>query len=146
MTMTVGVLGIAICAVVLSWFTPRGLDFLRPFERRLAALARRPLLASISLGVGVLLVRAALLPLVPIPQPAIADELSNLFGADTFLHGRLANPVHPMWRFFETAHVLVHPTYSTKYFPGQALVLAAGQLLMGNPWFGIWLSCGLMTA
>ena len=129
-----------------GWFKPLlGEPFFRRWELRAKALARNPLRASASLAMTVLLVRAALLPLLPIPQPAVGDELSYVFAADTFAHGRLANPVHPLWPFFETAHVLVRPTYSTKYFPGQGLFLVAGQILMGHPWFGVWLSCGLMA-
>ena len=41
-----------------------------------------------------------------------------------------------MWVHFETIHVDMLPTYMSMYFPGQALLLAAGKVLLGNPWFG----------
>ena len=41
-----------------------------------------------------------------------------------------------MWTHFETIHVSMVPTYMSMYFPGQGLVLAAGKVLFGNPWFG----------
>jgi hypothetical protein len=94
----------------------------------------------------VLFLRAALLPVWPFPVPYIYDEFSYILQADTFAHGRLANPTHPMWPFFETIYVLQKPACASKYPPGQALAMAAGQRLLGHPWFGVWLSCGILMA
>lgn len=83
-----------------------------------------------------------------IPQPDVHDEFAHLLAADTFMHGRLTNPTPPLAQFFEAPHLLLRPTYTSKYLPGQALALAMGQLL-GQPIIGAYLTaaaaCGAIA-
>ena len=118
----------------------------RRLEAAFGQLARRRRLAVFTVGALALAGRAVLLPVMPPRLPAIGDDFGYILSADTFAHGRLTNPPHPLWTYFETPHIIQQPTYSSMYFPAQGLFMAAGQVVTGNPWFGVWLSVGLMSA
>jgi hypothetical protein len=137
-------------AVLVLFATKLAFDFPEAGSRRfgdlekaLRRLANRRAVSVVAIIALAFLLRGLILPVAPIPEPGIHDEFSHLLAADTFAHGRLTNPTHPMWVHFESIHIEHRPSYASMYPPGQGMLLALGELL-GNPFYGVWIMVALM--
>jgi hypothetical protein len=139
--------GLTLVSIAIALALPRlGSSAFAPLSRRFDKFARRKRLSVFSVGAAALLLRLAILPICPIPLPFVQDDFSFLLAADTFASGHLTNPTPAMWVHFESIQITMQPTYMSMYFPAQGLILAAGKVVFGHPWFGLLVVNALMCA
>lgn len=138
-----GLIAFIAALAVLPWLGPRVWG---AFSRGYRALAARGGASLAAAALVCLAANGAVALYHGIPIPLITDESSYLLGADTFLAGRLTNPPHPFWEHFESQHIILQPTYQSKFPPAQAVFLAFGKLLTGQAIAGAWIGLALACA
>jgi hypothetical protein len=139
--------GLTAILFATAFALPRiGATWFARIEQAFSRLARKKHLSVALVGASAFFLRLAILPFCPIPLPFVQDDFSFLLAANTFASGRLTNPIPAMWIHFESIQITLHPTYMSMYFPAQGLILAAGKVLFGNPWFGLLCVNALMCA
>src|SRR5580692_8782133 len=139
--------GLTAIVVAAAFALPRlGSPVFLRIEQAFARLAQKKHLSVMVVGASALLLRLAILPICPIPLPFVQDDFSFLLAANTFALGRLTNPTPALWTHFESIQITLQPTYTSMYFPAQGLILAAGKVIFGHPWFGLLCVNAIMCA
>ena len=137
-------LSIGLCFAIAFAVPKLGAKKLQSLEGAIARFALHRRQAILFCSVLPVLVRLALLPILRVPEPIIADEFGYLLLANTFASGRLTNPAHPLWKFFEGNYILHQPTYTSQYPFASAILMAIPEIFGATPWLGVCLEVGLM--
>lgn len=109
-------------------------------------LERRPLIMIALAGAAPVVLRLALLPLVPVPEPYVMEEFNHLFLIDTYLLGRIANPVHPLAVMIQSYQQIEWPSLVSARPPLPPIFLYLGKLVFGSPFAGNLMALGATMA
>lgn len=110
-------------------------------RRAFPLIAPRRSVAYASIAVLALVAAASRTSLVGDPHPPwYTDDFGYALTADTFVHGRITNPPHPMRDSFMSLYVLQTPTYNSMYQAGPGLLVAAGQVLFHRRVVALWIA------
>lgn len=138
---------LAFFLICYGYYLPRiGRKFILGFPVSLAPLYRRPSLLVLVAGFLPILLRLALLPIVPAPTPAAMEEFNNILQAQTYAAGRLYNPVHPLAALLQAPQVIQWPHSMSTRPPLAGLFLYLGEVLFRSPFLGNLLSVGCTSA
>lgn len=109
-------------------------------------LSQRPLLLILLAGITPVVLRIAMLPLVPAPVPYVMEEYNHLFLTATYELGRVTNPVHPFSVMLQTYQQIEWPNHVSARPPLPPIFLYLGQVLFGSPFAGNLMALGLTTS
>lgn len=134
--------GVALCWTGAALLRMRDPDPKSPFLSWLQILTVRGQTAAF-LIIGASFAASLVLVWVLRAFPNSADEYGYIYEAETFLAGRLWNPLPPHHEFFSFLHVFEKDgKWVSAYPPGWSIVLAAGRLL----YLPYWLVCPIIGA
>ena len=108
---------------------------------RVRLIEPRRTAAYVSIAVLALIAAATHTAIVGDPAPPwYTDDYGYALSADTFAHGRLTNPPHPMRAYFDTLYILQTPTYNSMYQSAPGLLAAAGEMLFHRRVVMLWIA------
>ena len=137
-------ISVGLCLAIACAVPKLGANKFQSLEGAISRFALHRRQAILFCSVLPVLVRFALLPILRVPEPIIADEFGYLLLANTFASGRLTNPAHPLWKFFEGNYILHQPAYTSQYPFASAIPMAIAEIFGATPWLGVCLGVGLM--
>ena len=128
------------------FITKRPIGLFTGFEEFVSKIADRPYLSAVLIASAATCARLALSPFLGTPQPIVADEVSLMLQAKTYLSGHLTNHTK-LLPDFESLYVILSPTYASMYPVLRSFPLFAGLGLKIGAWGGVYLSMvGLIVA
>jgi hypothetical protein len=109
------------------------------FENLIGKIADRPYLSAVLIAGVVICARLTLSPFLGTPQPIVADEISLMLQAKTYLSGHLANHLK-LLPDFESVYIILSPAYASMYPVLRSFPIFVGLSLGIGAWGGILLS------